>query len=330
MDAPGEKLLQRFWETVAEKGVGGLLRPWQIRRTGRARIDVRREDRLALAQASADAEEIRSGRKRFTAEHQLVEVVPEGETSAGESAALRDFASAAQQNLLLERMRGDVNVAKAVLDAEAELENDPEPPPEQTVDDDWFTRWRDSASKVSSERLQMLWGKVLAGEVKSPGTFSLRTLEFLKTLSQEEAAQIEMLAPLVMSYDMVLGDDSTLEESAGIPLQTLVELQDLGIISQGDPRAVEISVPRKGRVLGFHGRRLYIVPPLGERSNITLASRSLTSLGKQVLKLGSFEADEEYLVKIGRQIKGQGFKVTMFRYKRLPNGDVQDFDGESL
>ena len=75
-------------ETV-EKGIGGWLSPWQMRRTGRARVDVRRKERLALAQAEQDIESIRSGRKRFTADYQLVdgpapndETAPRGEMVA--------------------------------------------------------------------------------------------------------------------------------------------------------------------------------------------------------------------------------------------------------
>ena len=38
---------------------------------------------------------------------------------------------------------------------------------------------------MSSEELQTLWGRTLAGEIKSPGSYSLRTLDFLKNLSHK-------------------------------------------------------------------------------------------------------------------------------------------------
>ena len=66
MEFPGEKLLIRLWETLAEKGIGSILRPWQIRRVGRANIDVRAQELLLLAQAERDAEDIRSGRKTLS------------------------------------------------------------------------------------------------------------------------------------------------------------------------------------------------------------------------------------------------------------------------
>ena len=51
MKAPGEELVIRLWETLVERGIGGLLRPWQIRREGMARLDVRRQEVLMLAAA---------------------------------------------------------------------------------------------------------------------------------------------------------------------------------------------------------------------------------------------------------------------------------------
>jgi len=50
MEIPGEKLIINLWETIADKGIGSLLKPWQIRREGRANLDVKREEMLALAQ----------------------------------------------------------------------------------------------------------------------------------------------------------------------------------------------------------------------------------------------------------------------------------------
>ena len=156
---PGEKLLLRPWETVAEKGVSASVRPWQMRREGRALADVRREDSLSLAQTERDVEDVRSGRKNFDANYQLV--------------ALHEPASplaVVHRNRIAQEVRSEVNVSKALLRAEAELEDDPQTPPDRTVDEDWLFRWRDAAGTVSTEDLQTLWGRVLAGKIKSPGS----------------------------------------------------------------------------------------------------------------------------------------------------------------
>lgn len=56
MGWPGEQLVIRLWDTLSEKGVGSLLRPWQMKREGMAQIEIRRAELLALAQAEKDAE----------------------------------------------------------------------------------------------------------------------------------------------------------------------------------------------------------------------------------------------------------------------------------
>ena len=38
MTWPGEGLLIKLWETLAEKGIGGLLKPWQMKREAFAQI----------------------------------------------------------------------------------------------------------------------------------------------------------------------------------------------------------------------------------------------------------------------------------------------------
>jgi hypothetical protein len=62
--------------------------------------------------------------------------------------------------------------------------SDAEPP---TIDDDWLNVFERYAEDASSERMQRLWGRVLAGEVRTPGKYGMRTLRFLSEFSQADA-----------------------------------------------------------------------------------------------------------------------------------------------
>lgn len=55
------------------------------------------------------------------------------------------------------------------------------------VDADWFFNFVDLAEDIHSPAMQELWGKIFSVEVGHPGTFSLRTLEVLKRLTQRDA-----------------------------------------------------------------------------------------------------------------------------------------------
>lgn len=62
-----------------------------------------------------------------------------------------------------------------------------EPDKAASPDDDWMNRFMRFAEDASSERMQDLFGRILAGEVSRPGAFGLSTLRTLSELDQDIA-----------------------------------------------------------------------------------------------------------------------------------------------
>lgn len=58
---------------------------------------------------------------------------------------------------------------------------------EEMVDVDWVFEFFDSCQNCSDENLQIIWAKILAGEVDEPGSFSRRALHTVKIMSAQEA-----------------------------------------------------------------------------------------------------------------------------------------------
>ena len=58
---------------------------------------------------------------------------------------------------------------------------------EEPVDRDWISRFFDTCKDISKEELQKIWGRLLAGEVARPNSYSINTLSILKNLNQEDA-----------------------------------------------------------------------------------------------------------------------------------------------
>ena len=308
---PGEKLLRRLFETVA------VLRPF-----GRALADGRREDALILAQTERDVEDIRSGRKSFDADYQLVE--PHEPASP---------LAIVHRNRIAQEVRSEANVSKALLRAEAELENDPQTPPDRTVDEDWLFRWRDAAGTVSSEELQNLWGRALAGEIKSPGSCSLRTLELLKNISHEEALKIAKLAPFKLGCCHIIRDKKLLD-SEGITFDLLLNLQNLGVTCGVDSIGFLMQTPSDNPdnfkcVLTSHDRAL-LVSHEDASKKLTLQAYGLTSIGEQICELGSFESNEIYLRNVGQTICKQGFDVSLARWEQVTEKAGRYFEPQEI
>jgi len=326
MDFPGEKLVIKLWETLTEKGLGSLLSPWQTIREGRARIEVRRQELLMLAQAEKDASDLRAGRRHLGADGKLLLVAPTNNASNepdGQveptvllSNAVNIGTSAAAANYA----RNEINASRAIIYAEEQLVNDSQAPSDRDVEEDWLFFWREYAGKVSTEDLQRLWGSVLAGEIKCPGKYSIRTLEFLKTLSKSEAESISKLACYVIE-DRIFRSQETYLESKGISFNFLLRMQELGVVAGVEGMGITTTFKNLDtnsatflRIFASHNKAL-IVEHADPTKKIEQDVYLLTQVGKQVIGLGIFEPDQEYMRLVGKQIANQGLAVRIADWK---------------
>jgi hypothetical protein len=343
VEAPGEKLIIKLWETLAEKGIGSLLTPWQVKREGRARNEVRREELLMLAQVELEIADIQAGRKRLDLPGSVrlipgpaVESATAPVDDAGRAEPTLDFQAVARlalSNSAADAARAEINTSKAAIFAEDILSNDQQIPPERPIDDDWLYMWRDFAGKVSTEDLQRLWGGILAGEVKSPGSFSIRTLNFLRELSKSEAEQISHLARYVVEGCIIRSQSKYLTEH-GLPLSKLLEMQELGLLlgveAFGLTREFPTGTRNKFRLpLRSHGKAL-LVEDDDATKKVKLNVYHLTSVGGQLMSLGSFEPDVEYLRLIGKEIVGQGFAIRLADWKQTSEKAGHSFNPEKI
>lgn len=108
---------------------------------------------------------------------------------------------------------------------------------EEKVESDWTTRFFNIAEDISNAEMQNLWGRILAGETKKPNSFSLRTLEALKSLTKKEAEIFTKFAKLRLkvsnTYFIPLNDKIRLEKEFDITYSQILLLTELGLISSG-------------------------------------------------------------------------------------------------
>lgn len=326
MEMPGEKLVIKLWETVAEKGIGGLFRPWQMRREGRASLDLKREELLMMAQANKDAELIRRGESPLPSTH-----AQQGYNF--ESNFNIKLEQRAREISVSNEVRREVNVTKALLQAEQVLQEELQEAPETSVNDDWLFRWRDSASQFSSEEMQNLWGRVLAGEVKAPGAYSLRTLEFLKNVSQEEAREISKLSEFIVDGSIFRPPEGSSLYSE-LSFDFLMRMQHLGIIAGvealGMIKTWGSQSPDRFTQALISNSKIIIVRADDPSLSFTIPSYMVTPLGEQVLSLGSPSENMQYLREIGSHIKAQGFDVTIAKFIRVSDDQIRYHDGISV
>src|SRR6218665_3645581 len=120
MDFPGEKLVIKLWETLTEKGIGGLLSPWQATRERRVRNEVRRNEILMLAQAETDAADIRSGKKQLRPDGTLLltsagGIPPAADERIEPTLSLSAAVEYGRRATAAAAARSEINATKAIL-----------------------------------------------------------------------------------------------------------------------------------------------------------------------------------------------------------------------
>jgi hypothetical protein len=337
----GEKLVGKLWDTVTKEGIGSLASPWQTRRQGRASVDARRDELLLLAQTEVDVADIKAGKKKYSEDRKLKNLVqsdagtPLVESNQGRIEPyfeFEDIEEISNARVQAKNIQEQINLTKTVLYAEEEIENFNEEGSDEDINPDWFVRWRDCAEKVSSEELQRLWAKALAGEIASPGSYSLRTLEFIKNISQAEAHEISKLAPYVMNSGSVYKVNCI--EEAGINFNFLLEMEDLGVLSGVKGGGLNLSLAsRKGESFEhalFYNNQVLLIKHDDVTKKAEFPCYKVTNLGREVLGLGVFPMNNKYLEQIGHEAKKQGFEVVLADWVQTSKEHGRYYNSTSL
>src|ERR1019366_1825905 len=76
-------------------------------------------------------------------------------------------------------------------------EGEPEAPP---ISEDWLNAFESEAAQMSSAQMQHLFGKILAGEIRRPASYSIKTIKIMVQLDNRAAALFRLLCSLSISY----------------------------------------------------------------------------------------------------------------------------------
>lgn len=173
---------------------------------------------------------------------------------------------------------------------------------------DWFVRFFEDAGNISDEEIQELWAKVLAGEIKQPGSFSLRTLDVLKNLSKSEAEIIQVLA----SYAIRMGNahyisiDKDLENQYNYHTK-LLTMYDCNIIENSVASHYDLTVNGAGLFMKVGALACFTNNQTAEKYSLEL--QRFTKTGDEFIRLAL--PNEKYLLDFFKKIKANYPKLNL-------------------
>ncbi|MCY3626158.1 MAG: DUF2806 domain-containing protein [Gammaproteobacteria bacterium] len=71
---------------------------------------------------------------------------------------------------------------------------------EKTIDDDWLNNFETQARQVSTEDMQLRFGRLLAGEIKKPGSYSIKTVKVFRELNRSAAVLFKRMCSMCMGF----------------------------------------------------------------------------------------------------------------------------------
>lgn len=189
--------------------------------------------------------------------------------------------------LIRKEYRKQINreaVATAMIE---ELKIGGEHPPSQTdndgeIDDDWLNVFQRYAEDASTERMQTLWGRVLAGEIRQNGKYSMRTLRFLSEFSQADALNFADFCESAFS-DIA---PEKLVKPEGSDVRTLIYMESAGLIEGASGLGLSYTFNINDQGIGFIvEKNLALVLKSEPNTKIEINVCVLTPLGQELLTL---------------------------------------------
>jgi len=241
------------------EAIGGIAKPYQIKR---------------IASAEAEAEKIRA--------------LSQIEISELQRRALIRFVA--------EETKKQSNIEEITNNAVKELSDGAKP---NEIENDWIAHFFDKCKLVSDKEMQLIWGKVLAGEANNPGLYSKRTVEFLSLIDKQDASLFEQLCRFSLkigTHTPIIYDiKDEIFEKNGITFSALKHLAEIGLISfSGITGYARQKLPQIYPVV-YYGELVFIQFNKESENTLEIGKVLLSKVGHELAPLASSHPVDGYL-----------------------------------
>ncbi|MDN3379604.1 MULTISPECIES: TIGR03899 family protein [unclassified Pseudoalteromonas] len=193
-------------------------------------------------------------------------------------------------------------------------------------DSDWVERFIALCEDTSSESMQKLWAKILAGETVSPGTFSIKSLQTLKQMTQREADALQKCTAICgfnekddshlillgfykkpSIFDLLRkGNKVSLNlGKAGLSFPDVLTLMDIGLIYRKEIESAALKSEQELNLIFLNQR----VTLKSKNNDLVLSYYKFTQTGDELRKLINIPINKGYKQLLSTALEEE-FEVT--------------------
>lgn len=251
------------------------------------------------------------------------------EKSANEIASQMDFdpeyaESAVKkfgQRIIKEQINLDRITSKAVDEIESqEVEKNNVNSSEKEINDDWLNTFEKEASQKSTSEMQEMFAKILAGEIRSPESYSIRTLKLLGELDSTVANLFAKFCACCMLLQVPIQDSDGIHiidarvcslggnagnnalKDYGFNFDQLNTLNEYGLIISdfNSQMGYQLSVTNEEPILpfDFSGKKWVLepTPDFNSKTKLKISGVQLSRAGKELYPIIEATLNEKYQV----------------------------------
>lgn len=253
LSEPSKALIEKVSEAV-----GGVFKPYQIKR---------------VANAEADAE--------------MIKVKTEIKISELHQRAINRF--------VVEEALKQSNIENITRKALPSLNSSAQP---NNIDKDWLVDFFDKSRLISNEGMQDLWSQILAGEANTPGTYSKRTIHLMATLDKSDAEIFMRLCSFVWGIGspipLIFDSQNEIYNNYGINFKSLKHLDTIGLISFESLAGYERKGFNKNTNVNYIEELITLEFPNESNNNLNVGKAIFTDAGLQLFTICKPEKIEKF------------------------------------
>lgn len=192
---------------------------------------------------------------------------------------------------------------------------------------DWFIRYYEASENISDKEMQILWAKILAGEIEKPSSYSLRTLDVLRNISKEEAERFVKIcnaAIKIESGKYVIPADQDYLSKNGINYSDILMLEEIGLINSGSGIYINDDLESDTESKLYMYGSLIVKAIASEKRKFSLRVYPFTNVGNELATLIDRESNEENFLNLCKKLQDSnpGVSITVHRILPSQNEDI--------
>ena len=224
----------------------------------------------------------------------------------------------------------------------ASNDNEQEAPP---ISEDWLNAFEEEAAKISSDQMQRMFGRILAGEIRKPASYSIKSVKLMSQLDNRAAILFKQLCSISASLRAIGPSGETLIDDVrvismgnagsnslqayGLSFDALNILQEYGLVisDYNSYMTYAAAIARNGKValpITYQNKPWAFVPKDANKEfrDFRVHGVALSRSGREVLSIVDIQPNEAYTIALMKFFETQG--VTMTPVATAPHDSTVD------